>query len=83
MVGVAFVQVTEDQLKKIPCPTCKKVGTLEFMADGSSAVPEGMSSDVEQSVTCSEGDFDGSEADPYIQAAAKKLSEQDRVVAAS
>jgi hypothetical protein len=39
--------VTEDQLKRIPCPACKKVGTLEFMADGSSAVLEGMISDAE------------------------------------
>jgi len=41
MAGIAYVQVTEDQLKKIPCPTCKKVGTLQFVSDGSSAVLEG------------------------------------------
>ena len=44
---------------------------------------EGMISDAEQSVICSEGDFDGSESDPYIEAAAKKLREQVRIVATS
>jgi hypothetical protein len=76
MAGIPYVQVTEDQLEKISCPTCKKVGTLEFVSYGSSAVVEGAAGDAEQTVACSEGDFESSEAHSEIQAAAKRLREQ-------
>jgi hypothetical protein len=76
MSGIAFVQVNSDTLKKIACPGCKKIGVLEFTADGSSAAPISAIGDAPQAICCSNCEFDGNEEHPAIQDGARQIRGQ-------